>query len=624
MIDPLTNPWLHVSVSRKHNGDVDDSTVTCFGILGEGLAHAALRRIAITARAPLIALNDIHLRLGIDDTSSGAEPAEAPTRRWQLLMKEFFGPTYSHPARLMLQNRAVRGLPELDAIPLLAVASDEEKRVLSKLFHAVGVFFVGESVTLHDQAELARDVHVSSSTSIDVEEVRSRINQASAAGRWLCERAEPDRLGELFTGQPTDPVLASTQSVDDPARGAVTQSAAADVWDTGPSCRRVVVVLVDLHVQAAMYALAARILDAVRVRSLAYRGGGAHATAVVLATSNGQLSAEIPLGPPGPEWGEYQTSGEIDRWLEAALRQVSECLFTLAYDDGEQPQPAEATQSYDHWVDMLAELSFAADTLQANHVVIASDSLASAAPTVPSDQDSVRYQRQLLDQLSDAGQLPDLRGVSVTLVGMPLAASTDHPRVARERYKFWLDLCAAANALSCEIDLGGCNAGNAHRGPTHRPRPARPVDTSCRRLLSAVEPPDHARIPSVVTRRTPPEPHLAVGSTPDRPMAYVVKERRTVREIVLSAAAFVSATVLYMTWTFVASRSGSTGLLVAVAVTAAVALVGLMAAWIITARRGEPTRVFVWTEIAASPSTADPDQRGETDNNHAREVATAH
>jgi hypothetical protein len=290
------------------------------------------------------------------------------------------------------------------------------------------------------------------------------------------------------------------------------------------------------------------------------------------------------------------------------------------------PWPA-TTQSSSHQVPLplTATPVFAADTLQADHLVIASDSPTSTTPGAPNDQQDVSTQQgQLLNQLRSDGLLPDLSGISVTVVGMQVISSRDHSEALRKRNEFWLDLCAAANALSCEIDLGGRNSGTPQRIATHPMRYARAAE-ALRRLPPHVDPSDRPTTLTPHSGRTQPDHHQTTDAASDKPMAYVVKEqRRTGREIALPAGATVSAIVLYMTWTFATSRSGSAGLLVAIAVTAAVILVGLVVTWVITARKGAPTHVLVWADNSSASLTEESDKPEKPDHNHAREVATAH
>jgi hypothetical protein len=139
-----------------------DSIPTRFGPVDGVLALAARHAISVVATPALLVLDDLHLRLGIAEISTGVvPPCERPTDRWFRHMRDLFrrdphgssrdfGSAHTPPA----WTAAPRGVTGR-----LRKASTEERKTVGRLFWAAAAWLLAEVNVMEEKVTLAGRVY---------------------------------------------------------------------------------------------------------------------------------------------------------------------------------------------------------------------------------------------------------------------------------------------------------------------------------------------------------------------------------------------------------------------------------------------------------------------------------
>ncbi|KOV87587.1 hypothetical protein [Nocardia sp. NRRL S-836] len=439
-----------------------DLTVTLMGSIETGLARAAHQSIAIYSRAALLALNDVHFRLGIDYTSSGYSPAsEPPTRRWSELINTLIDidraswPTPS--LRSSLLPGAVPGdffTPEftLELRTTLAAASRLSRDAVARLLVEAGTFLVGESVELAAQVELATAV----SQTVERAVMIAKLDEVTTAARKLLDLATADALEVFFFGE-QEPARAESAVAGTLTNAWDAERAAAALIEDDDYCTprfvdgahrdRSIVVLVGAQ-QSGKTCTAMTLLRARRVlfeKAMSHGMAQEACTAMAVSPSGGVLTDPIQLMPPVRQ-GDLPPA-EPAEWLGAALMQFERQVEAL----GRNPVSAEYPSCSDpvaRWVELVEGLTGFGTVRRPDHVVVLPDETEiQAVPpmTAVAPQDLVAL-------LREDGLIPDLTGTSVTVVRTLSSAQK------ADLHEHWLAICTAANAQACEFDLAGDEA----------------------------------------------------------------------------------------------------------------------------------------------------------------------
>lgn len=128
------------------------------------LALAARHAIAVTVAPALLALDDVHLRLGLAYTSTGTlPPTERPSDRWFLFMRHTFlfdhhgrypGTSTSCPNVRPAWSGAPRGVRHR-----LRKAPESERKIIARLMLDAATWLLHEEYVLCEGIELAGSVY---------------------------------------------------------------------------------------------------------------------------------------------------------------------------------------------------------------------------------------------------------------------------------------------------------------------------------------------------------------------------------------------------------------------------------------------------------------------------------
>lgn len=441
--------------------NVADLTVTRLGTIDTGLARATQQSIAIYARFALLALNDVHFRLGIDYTSSGYSPApEPPTGRWSRLINDLFDidrtslPTPSPtviplgvllPADVM-QPAFVRQLGET-----LAAAPHASRIVVARLLTEAGTFLMAECVELASQVETATAVDQAA----DRAKMTAKLDEAVTAARRLLDHALPAELEVFFFGakEPAH-AAASLSAIAEPVTNALDQQ---PVWTTIAPVRAAVLTLAH-HPQAAQRlgdrAMVVLVGEAgmgktdtlLRARRVLFEKAMSHGmaretcVAIAVSVSGGVHTDPIQLIPPLQHEGH--ATPEPVEWLGVALMQFEQQIAALSTSPADDDDLA-LSDPVARWMQLIECFSGPGYT-RPDHVLVLLDESAQAQAPLPMTAVSPQ---DLVEMLREDGLIPDLTGTSVTVVQ---AGASDH---IADLHEHWLAICAAANAQTCEFDL---------------------------------------------------------------------------------------------------------------------------------------------------------------------------
>ncbi len=455
-------------------GLVAHLTRTPYGTIDTDLARAVHQSIAINAAAALLALNNVHYHLGIAYTTSGAAAAsDPPTQRWSELIRSLFD-TQGLPWPI---PRAPRGtgssgvrvvVPASDTAgsleSVLSTSSDSVTTAIVKVLIEAGTFLVAESVELFGQLELAEAVQGE-----DLEGFGNRdflvaqLDEAASAGRTLIDHAESGKLEILLFGiSPTkwnadvarQPVLVQPKN---PARGHEADppylhdylQPAAKILNPPTLNGGVVVVVGDPRhgkSASAFSLLFSKSRSVLFHKERTYRAANKRAIAYVLSAVDGRQSKPIPMAP---DFGPYRDAATPMRWLGHALTVVEEQLEALSEDHLYSDADLVDCDSLQRWVDIAEVMDFAIRRLRADHIIVVGGGWDRIWPN--SLGDTTLSSQHLIDELRSQKLIPDFSQCAITVVDGAGRTGT-HAEDGRE---YWLQLCSAGNALSCEFDLAG-------------------------------------------------------------------------------------------------------------------------------------------------------------------------
>lgn len=455
---------------------VADLTVTLLGTIDTGLARATQQAIALYARFSLLALNDVHFRLGIAYTSSGYSPApEPPTSRWHPWINDLFHidrstmtPTPS-PAAIPLSAVVPADVMAPDVVQQLreklAAAPHASRAVVARLLTEAGTFLMGECVELSSQVETATVAGEAS----DRAQMTAKLDEAQTAARKLLDHALPVELEAFFFGVREVPCTPSYPGLE-----LFTDERDEQLWDHRPQQE---VWLLDRHLAAAAELWAQRPAAVVvlgeaglgktsillgMARRLLFEKALSHSTAhdtcvaMAVSASNGACTDPVHLTPP-PQGGEHPSAEPIE-WLGTALLRFEHQMLALSVGQAGDADLASA-DPVARWMALIECLSGYAHPEHVLMLLDEDDHVRSPLAAV-SPHDLVRM-------LQEDGLIPDLTGTSVTVVQ---AGAHDH---GTDLHEHWLALCTAANARTCEFSLdthgtagpAGSNAARPTDGP---------------------------------------------------------------------------------------------------------------------------------------------------------------
>lgn len=522
--DPHSRMSLACSWRRTQNHDMADLTVTSYGSLGDDLARAVQQIIAMTSRASLIALNDVHLRLAIDYCTSGtAPPPEPPLHRWLALIDSLFGASPDRAGPL------TTSAPDPDETrDQLAKASLAEQQTIVQLVIATGTFLVAEAVALDEQVQLAMTVDPSRPALADDQpDITANLDKVVAAGRLLLDHAEPAMLAALLVGDDNVRTLprsagtieATGAAYCQPVSTVLSRRTVGAGAHTGPL---LIAIVVDTTCGVvSLRGLIPAALGTVEKGLLSDRWVDSRGVNVVVTDVDGRLSAEVPLIAA-------QTTNHTDdaylQCVDVAVTRVKDLLLALA------PLPSsEGIVDQPPWVDELTErswkeyqltrweaiaeaLDFVATTLEAARIVVVTDAFPSPGPLTGKKQgasarpllaagNAVVPPAAVIERLRQQDLVPRLTRRAITVV----YASSVAGRRLREH---WHELCTLAGVSPCDLDilipgLGMRTQDQKQAGSNEMtPPPARPN-------ASMGRPPDAGLPPSVSDQdseyRTKPE-----------------------------------------------------------------------------------------------------------------------
>lgn len=190
---------------------VEQLSPTYCGSIDRTLAYAARHTIASAAAPALIVLDDVHVRLGLAYTATGAVlPAERPSDRWVQLMRALF--KFDHHERARWSS--VRDAPDAWKPPargvqhLVKATSSEQRKALRKLLTHGASWLLAESSRAEEQVALAARVHRGARRPfalIPADAVRALWSVGHHAGRTLLSCADAE-TGPLLLSAATDPL----------------------------------------------------------------------------------------------------------------------------------------------------------------------------------------------------------------------------------------------------------------------------------------------------------------------------------------------------------------------------------------------------------------------------------
>lgn len=436
---------------RDQSWAVDDQIVTRFGALSKSRAAAVRLALDTAVTSPaLVPMNSAYLRMTLiaEILDADSPPPEPPSHRWYELMVECFGDNEVGHQNSTVWAATGSGKSHNALLAYLAALGETPEReelVIHDLLVAAGGFLVADSITMDDQIERWNLAGRESSLADDLLAAAAR---AGAVGMDLLEYAEsrtwrdllsPDRLNS-----PThvlEPSVNRSFTFHGPAVSEFTEHNESSVTDD----LDYIVVMVDSVGASHRRDLTARALSELRGAATCSESSS-RASAVVVSAADGRQSNPLPLTSVGNVG--VDTDRTDDGSIENTLRQVAQLVETLSQSvDRVSTIDASITRPLGGQRNLITGIDLATKKYDPVLLIVLGGECEATAPL---GRDGVIGMDQppqaLVDGLRGHGLLPALQGVSLVFLW---ATPSLEPRVGA----YWLAICVAGGASSCEFDF---------------------------------------------------------------------------------------------------------------------------------------------------------------------------